>query len=62
MLKKYVWILVDPAVREHSDHSLTSHYYGLRTIKKHLKHSNYDSVVKFGIEGVGINTNFIFQR
>ena len=28
----------------------------LRTVKKHLKHCNYDSVAKFELEGVGINT------
>ena len=28
--------------------------------KKHLKHCNYDSVAKFGIEGVGINTMILF--
>ena len=32
----------------------------LRTVKKHLKHCNYDSVVKFGMEGVGINTIILF--
>ena len=28
--------------------------------KKHLKHFNYDSVAKFGIEGVEINTIILF--
>ena len=32
----------------------------LRTIKKHFKHCNYDSVAKFGIEGGGINTIILF--
>ena len=32
----------------------------LRTIKKHLKHCNYDSVAKSGIEGVEINTIILF--
>ena len=28
--------------------------------KKHLKHCNYDSVAKSGIEGVEINTTILF--
>ena len=28
--------------------------------KKHLSHCNYDSSIKFGIEGVGINTIILF--
>ena len=34
----------------------------LRTIKKHLKHCNYDSVIKFELAGVGINTIILFFR
>ena len=35
----------------------------LRTIKKHLKHCNYDSGIKFELSGAEINTiNFVFQR
>ena len=30
--------------------------------KKHLKHCNYDSVEKFGIGGIGINTKILFFR
>ena len=32
----------------------------LRTIKKHWKHCNYDSEIKFELEGVGINTIILF--
>ena len=32
----------------------------LRTVKKYLKHCNYDSVPKFELEGVGINTIILF--
>ena len=30
----------------------------LRTIKKHLKHCNYDSVTKFGMEGSAVVHHF----
>ena len=58
---------VERTVREYSDRSLTVlrpfsdlALLWLRTIKKHLKHFNYDSVAKFGIEGVEINTIILF--
>ena len=30
--------------------------------KKHLSHCNYDSAIKFEVEGVGINTIILFFR
>ena len=31
-----------------------------KMMKKHLKHCKYDSVAKFGMEGIGINTIILF--
>ena len=54
-------------VREYSDRSLTVlgpfsdlALLWVTTIKKHLKLSNYDSVAKSGIGGVGINRIVLF--
>ena len=60
---------VESAVREYFDRSLTVLWpfsdlalLWLRTMKKHLKHCTYDSVAKFRIEGVGINTIIWFSK
>ena len=54
---------VDRTVIEYSDRSLTVLWpfsnltlLWLRTIKKHLKHCNYESGIKFELADVGINT------
>ena len=57
--------LADPVERtviEYSDRSLTSHYYGYERLKKHLKHCNYDSAIKFELAGVGIDTVILLFR
>ena len=64
--------LADPVERmviEYSDSSLTVLWpfsdlalLWLRTIKKHLKHCNYDFAIKFELAIVGINTIILLFR
>ena len=48
-----------------SDCSLTipwAHIIMAKNDKKHLKHCNYDSAIKFELAGVGIHTIILFFR